>query len=145
MRKQYDPLLKCQPWKVMMVFQPLETVLNRLEKEGTVDAAGRQVVFREDMRGGWYDLVAALRGVIEFYEIAQTRHQLPADVDAMARFANKLEAGMPVFEQDITAVRSCIASCKSQAMKLRLSQATDIVQTIQIRAELDRLKNRKAA
>lgn len=145
MRKQYDPLLRCMPWKIMMVFSPLETVLNRIEKEGTVDEAGLQVVFREDMRGGWYDLVAALRGVIEFHEIAQVRHQLPADLEAMAKFANKLEAGMPVFESDLASVREGIASCKRQAMQLRLSQATDIVQTIQIRSELDRLKNRKAA
>ena len=46
--KRLDPKLKCQPWKVMFVFTPVEQALLRLEKEGTIDVAGRQVVFKED-------------------------------------------------------------------------------------------------
>ena len=148
MRKQYDPLLKCMPWKVMMVFQPLETVLNRLENEGTIDVAGRQVVFKEDMRGGWYDMVAALRGVIQFNELAERLHGVPANIDAMRKFANKLESSMPVFEQDIADVRECIRSCWKQALTLRVSQATSIVDTVRIGAEMERLglvDERKAA
>ena len=137
--KRLDPLLKCQPWKVLCVFQPLEQVLTRIEKDGTIDVAGRQVVFKEDMRGGWYDMVAALRGVIEFHELAEKLHGVPANVEAMRKFANKLEASMPIFEQDIADVRECILSCWKQAMTLRVSQATSIVDTVRIGAEMERL------
>lgn len=142
--KRLDPKLKCQPWKVMFVFTPVEKALLRLEKEGTIDVAGRQVVFREDMRGGWYDMVAALRGVIEFHEIAERLHGVPANVEAMKKFANKLEAAMPIFEQDITDVRECIQSCWKQAMTLRVSQAQSIVDTVRVGAEMDRLGLRAA-
>ena len=148
MKKKPDPFLRCMPWKIMFVFSPLETVLSRLEKEGTVDEAGLQIVFREDMRGGWYDMVAALRGVIEFHEIAERLHGVPANVEAMKKFANKLEAAMPIFEQDIADVRECIRSCWKQAMTLRVSQATSIVDTVMIGAEMERLgltDERKAA
>jgi len=123
----------------------IERVLHRLQIDGTVEAAGRQIVFKEDGRGGWYDMIAALRGVIEFHQIAETRHGIPADVQALIRFANKLETGVPIFEADLAAVHACIDTCKRQAMNLRISQATDIVDTIRVGIQLDRLKLRKAA
>jgi hypothetical protein len=128
----------------MFVWAPLETVLAQIERDGTVDAEGQRIVFREDMRGGRYDLVEALRGVIEFHELAASRHGLPVDVSALVRFANKLDAGSPLFESDISAVREAITACKRQALNLRQSWAQDILDTVRISAEIDRLKLRAA-
>ena len=88
MRRKPDPLLRTQPWRMTMVFGPIERILHRLESEGTVEVAGRHVVLKEDGRGGWYDAVAALRGVVEFHQLAQSRHGYPADVEALIKFAN---------------------------------------------------------
>lgn len=60
------------------------------------------------------------------------------------KFANKLHAGSPIFEADLVAVRAGIASCKAQAMRLRVSKASDIIQTVRVSAELDRI-GRQAA
>ncbi len=144
MRRKPDPLLRTQPWRMTMVFGPIERILHRLESEGTVEVAGRHVVFKEDGRGGWYDAVAALRGVIEFHRLAESRHQLPVEVDAMEKFANKLELDSPLFEQDLVDVRANINSCKAQALRLRVSQAESIIRTVQIGAEIDRLKGKAA-
>lgn len=140
MRRKPDPLLRTQPWRIVTVFGPIERILHRLETDGTVEVAGQYVVFKEDGRGGWYDAVAALRGVIQFHELASTRHKLPIDVQPLVKFANKLEASSPLFEEDIAKVRSCIAACKRQALQLRLSQADDIVKTIQISMRIDSMK-----
>lgn len=145
MKHKLDPYLRTCPWKVMFVWSPLETVLDQLERDGTVDTVGRQIVFREDMRGGQYDLVAALRGVVEFHQLASSRHGLPVDVSALDKFANKLESGSPIFEQDLAAVRETIVACKRQAMRLRVSEAADIVDTVRVSAEIDRLKLREVA
>ena len=142
--KRIDPLLRTVPWRVAAVFSPLERVLHRLEADGTVESSGRQIVFKEDSKGGYYDLPAALRGVVEFHRIAESRHQLPVEVDAMERFANKLEFGSPLFEQDLVDVRGNISSCKAQALRLRVSQADAIIRTVQIGAEIDRLKGKAA-
>lgn len=141
MKHRPDPYLRTQPWKIVTVFGPIERILHRLEADGTIDVAGRQVVFKEDGKGGWYDAVEALRGVIQFHELAATRHGLPVDVSALTKFANKLDAGAPLFEEDIAAVRRCIADCKKQALQLRVSQATDIVDTIRISMEIDKLRD----
>lgn len=115
-----------------------------MEIDGTVETTGRQVVFKEDSKGGWYDVPAALRGVAEFHDVAAKRYGIPADTKPLWQFAAKLEAGMVLFENDIAAARESIASCKQQAMRLRVSQAEDVLKTVKIGAELDRI-NGKAA
>lgn len=143
MKRKPDPLLRLQPWKVTMVFDPIERILHRIEADGVVDSVQGRPVFYEDGKGGWYEVCEALRGVIQFHQLAESRHGLPVDVQALIRFANKLDSGAPVFESDLQAVRACIGNCKAQAMYLRVSQATDIVNTIRISAEIE--KTRRAA
>jgi len=130
--------LSSQPWKVSMVFDPIEQILHRMQADGTIDCAQGRPVFREDGRGGWYDLVAALRGVIEFHQLAEARHGIAAEVDGMIRLANKLHLSAPIFEEDIAATRANIETCKHQALRLTVDEASDIVRTIQISMALDR-------
>jgi len=131
--------LSSQPWKVSMVFDPIEQILHRMLTDGTIDCAQGRPVFREDGKGGWYEVVEALRGVIEFHQLAEARHGITAEVDGMIRLANKLHLSAPIFEEDIAATRANIETCKRQALRLTLDEATDIVQTIRISAEMARL------
>jgi len=147
-RRPYQPRrikLAMQPWKISTVFDPLDRILHRLEADCTIDAAQGRPVFYEDSRGGWYDTVEALRGVIDFHQLAESRHGIAADVDGLIRFANKLNAAAPLFESDLAQVRASIDSCKRQALRLTLDEAHDIVQTIRIGMELDQLKPAPAA
>ena len=139
MKRKPDPFLRVVPWRVYAVFAPLDRILHRLEMDGTVDVSGRQIVFREDGRGGWYDTIAALRGVAEFHDLAANKYGIPSDTSAMWKFAAKLDAGSPIFEQDIASLRKSIELCKRQAMQLRVSQAEELVRTAQISFELDRM------
>lgn len=144
MKRKPDPLLKCCPWRIFAVFAPIERILSRLEIDGTIEVAGRQVVFKEDSKGGWYDVPAAIRGVTEFHKIAAERHGIPADVAPLEKLANKLNAGMPLFEADIAAARASITSCKQQAMRLRVSEAESILRTVQISEQMDRIGGKAA-
>lgn len=131
--------LSSQPWKVSMVFDPIEKILHRMLADGTIDCAQGRPVFREDGKGGWYEVVEALRGVIEFHQLAEARHGIPAEVDGMIRLANKLHLSAPIFEEDIAATRANIEKCKRQALRLTLDEATDIVKTLQISMVMDKI------
>ncbi|QRM19536.1 hypothetical protein GBK02_09045 [Dechloromonas sp. TW-R-39-2] len=132
--------LAAQPWKVQSVFAPIERVLHRMQADGVIDCAQGRPVFHEDGRGGWYEVVAALRGVIQFHQLAEARHGIEAEVDGMVRLANKLDLAAPIFEEDIATVYADIESCKRQALRLTIDEATDIVKTIQISAAFDQIK-----
>lgn len=137
-RRPCDPLLRTQPWKVLSVFDPIERILHRLETDGTVEAVGQQVVFKDAAHQGYYDVPAALHGIADFHRIASLRYGCEATFAALERLANKLHHGSPVFECDLKAARADIASCKKQALRLRVSQAESILNSVRISAEFDR-------
>lgn len=88
--------LKAMPWKVADVFRPLETIIRQIEREGTVEACQGRPVFREESRGGWYEFVPALKGVIDFHQLAAERKGITIDCTQLTKFAKKLDAGMPL-------------------------------------------------
>jgi hypothetical protein len=141
MKRKLDPLLRTQPWRIFAVFEPIEAILSRMERDGTIDAASGVPVFCEHGAGGWYEVGPALEGVLQFHEIAASRYALPCDLAGLQRITKKLEVGAPIFEADIAAARASINSCKRQAMALRQSQACDIVDTVRISMELDRTRS----
>ena len=145
MKRKPDPLIRTMPWRAMAVLSPLEEVLRRLDKDGTVDAIGKQIVFTEASRGDRYDLPAAMRGVADLHKLARDKYGLPVECDAIEKLANKLDAGSPVFEADLDAVKRNIESCRQQAYQLRVSQAIYLIDAVRIGAELERLGVKEAA
>jgi hypothetical protein len=111
-----------------------------VEADGTVDAAGGVPVFCESSNGGWYELGAALQGVIEFHVIARDRYGYAVDLAGLDRLRNKLDLGAPLFDDDLIAAKRAIVSCKQQAGRLRVSQAVDIVDTVRISMALENLQ-----
>lgn len=132
--------MACCPWKITAVFYPLDRILHKIEAEGTVDVAQGKAVFKDCMRGDWYEMAPAMEGIVEFHELANARHGLAADTSGISRLAKKLEYASPIFESDIEAAKKSIESCKREALKLTLDEAQDILNTVRIASELDKLK-----
>lgn len=125
-----------RPERLHDVWSPLERILNEMERTGEIEVArnGRPVLMEA---GKWYELVPALRGLMDFHELAAHRYQLQVDLNALRKLANKLDAGAPIFEQDLNQVRACIAQCKHTAASLTVAQAIDLVRTVQIKHALE--------
>lgn len=132
--------LACCPWKITAVYYPLDRILHQIESDGTVDVIQGKAVFNECMRGEWYEMAPAMEGIIEFHELANSRHGHKADTSGISRLAKKLEYASPIFESDIEAAKKSIDSCKREALKLTLDQAQDILDTVRISSELEKLK-----
>lgn len=132
-----DVFMAYAPDRVSAVWEPLEAIIDRIATTGTVDVMRGTVVFNEG--DGWYDCVQALRDLLDFYELAKVRYGVDATTAPLYQFANKLDSGSPLFEPDIARVRCAIADCKIRSMSLRLSEVTDMLETLSIRRELQRL------
>jgi len=132
--------MSCCPWKITAVFYPVDRILHQIEADGTVDVVQGKAVFKECMRGGWYEMVPAMEGIIEFHDLANTRHGLSADTSGLSKLAKKLEYSSPIFESDIEQAKRSVESCKREALKLTLDQVEDILKTVRISSEFDRLK-----
>ena len=138
-RRPGDMRLACQPWKIEATYSPIERILFRLEADGTVDVSQGKPVFHEDMRGGWYNMAAALNGIVDFHTLAEKRHGFAVDTEPLRKLANKLEYCAPIFENDIARARQSIESCKRQALRLTVDEADDLLTTCRIGFELEKL------
>lgn len=132
--------LKMQPWKVRAVMAPLESILDQLENEGTIDVAGSDVaVFKDLTDGHWYDSAAALMGVVEAYEIHEIRSGRQLNMEPMRQLAKKLEYGMPIFDSDTKSVRECLARMKAETLEMTAGYARDLIKDFQIKEELEKV------
>jgi len=136
MKRKPDPLIRTMPWRASVTLAPLEDVLKRLENEGTVDAVGKQIVFSVSGRKKLNDLPAAMLGLANFHRLAREKFGIPAEYEPIEKMANKLNAGSPIFESDVDAVKRAIESCRKQIYQLRISQAADLVRTVSIADKL---------
>lgn len=144
-RKPYRPRdpstlkLKFMPWKVAAVFNPLVEILDQLEHEGTIDeTTGGQAVFK-GRDGHWYDTAAAVLGVVEAYDIHETRTGLTLDLSPLRRLANKLHYSMPVFQADVDECRACLVRMKAATCEMTAGYASELLRDYQIKEQLERV------
>lgn len=144
-RKQYRPRwnggnvrLKAEPWKVAAVFGPLENILDELESEGTVSTMPDGTpIFQDTNDGCWYPMAPALNGVVDAYEIHQTRTGRAMPLATLRQLAHKLEIQMPLFKADTDAARAALEALKAETMQMNAGYAKDLVRTVQIRIEFE--------
>lgn len=134
-------LLKSQPWKLRAVFSPLESILDQLERDGTVDCAANGVpVFKDENDGIWYCTVSALNGVIDAYEIHERRFNRNLHLEALRQLSNKLKYSMPLFESDTKAARECMARMRLETAQMTADYAKQLIKDFQIKEALEKVR-----
>ena len=140
MKRRPDPLLRCQPWKIHAVFDPIDQVIARLEADGTVETDGRVISFYDAASNERYDLVAALLGIVEFFELAAGRGYIPEpDQTGLKKLAMKLWHDTPLFDADVAKAKAEVATLKRTSGTLRASAAADLIKSIQIADAMERM------
>ncbi|WAL81498.1 hypothetical protein OYT13_16800 [Pandoraea sp. XJJ-1] len=147
-RKPYRPgrngcgvLLRAEPWKVAAVFGPLEQILDELEGEGTVSAMPNGTpIFQDTNDGCWYEMVPALAGFVDAYEIHESRCGRAMPLEPLRLLARKLEVSMPLFDTDTVPARAALAVLKAETMNMRADYARDLVQTVRIQVEMEQVR-----
>jgi len=133
--------LKSQPIKMRLVFGPLESIIDQLEREGTVDCATNGTpIFKDDCDGHWYCTVSALNGVIDAYEIHERRHGRSLNLEPLRVLSNKLSYGMPIFESDTTAARACLGRMRAETMQMTSDYAAQLIKDFQIKEALEKVQ-----
>lgn len=119
--------LSAQPWKIHAVFAPLEQLLAQIELTGCVDECQGRAVFMEHGAGGYYELAPAIRGIVDFHDLAASRHGVPLDTRPLTTLANKIEYDTPLVENDLARARDCINRLKSFATRLTAGEAKQLL------------------
>lgn len=132
--------LKTQPWKLRSVFDPLESIIDQLEQEGTINTSDTGTpMFKDETDGHWYCSVSALNGVVEAYEIHEKRFGRNLNLEPLRQLSNKLQYGMLIFDSDTKAVRACLARMRLETMQMTSAYAKELVKDFQIKEALEKI------
>lgn len=145
-RKAYRPRgiepaagLRLQPWRLNMLFNPVERILDRLEagdafdlnEDGELETQYHEV-------GHAFSVDMTIHTLIEVYEIAAMR--APAKCPGIAplrHLRSRLADDEGLTSADIEASRSCLAALRRYAASLPSTELIDVMRTLALKAQLD--------
>ncbi|VWB07742.1 hypothetical protein [Burkholderia lata] len=144
-RKHYNPKyrsghvkLRAQPWKIHAVFEPIESILDEMEQQGTVSVDQDDApIFSELAHNDVYEFVPALGGLIDAFDLHAERHGLPVVTDALKHLCVKLEKSEMLDQHDMAAARRSIAAMKTQAGEMEVDYAFRLVRDVQIKFKIE--------
>ena len=128
---------------VYMLFNPLYTILERLESDG-IESVNDKPIFQA-FDGSWCEVYKALIGWADCFERIGNNEGMPFDGEPLRRFAHKIKYNIPLSNSDIETFRSKIDETRRIFMSLPVSATKRHAQTEQIAIELERLKIKEAA
>ena len=128
--------LATMPWRIDAVWYPVESFLDRILREGTVDELHGKVAAHDDTTQRWYEFIPAVRGLLEFHRIAAQRHGWNMDLEPLSQLITKLANGSLIFAKDVLSAQNSIGPLKQMAGQLTLGEAVDINTTVNIKIKL---------
>lgn len=137
--------LALMPWNIDAVWRPLEAILDRMAIDGTIETAQGKPILYDAGSSTWYEVTPAIGGLIDFHEIAAARHGWKIDLSALQRFANKLKHAAPIFDSDLSSVRTLIDKLRRLDGRLTLGEAKDILTTVRLQIQFSEVKRHGGA
>ncbi|WP_156337361.1 hypothetical protein [Achromobacter aegrifaciens] len=124
--------------KTQQTLAPLESIIDQIERDGTVTTDDRGVpIFHCVADGEWYASAPAINGMADFFDMWATRHGRAFKAVALRQLAKRLEVGMPIDGPLMAALRAEIPSLRRIGASLDQADATDLLQQTRILAEME--------
>lgn len=133
-----DLPLRLIPWNIHGVWAPLDAILSRLEKEGTIEVAAGEPVLYDPGTNDWHNSAQAVRGIADFHEVAALRKGWIINTEPITRFARLLESDDEIAQQDIDDVRACAGVLRRLSGSLTLREARAYLDETCIRIEVEK-------
>lgn len=124
--------------KTQQTLAPLESIIDQIERDGTVTVDARGVpVFHCAADGEWYASAPAIAGMADFFDMWAVRHGREFKATALRQLAKRLDVGMPIDTPLMAALHAEIPALRRIGAGLTQDDASDLLRQTQIRAELD--------
>ncbi|WP_152609393.1 hypothetical protein [Bordetella avium] len=129
--------------KAQYTLEPLEAVIDQIERTGAVDTDQRGTpIFFCNSDGGWYESASAIDGMADFFDMWAIRHARTLDVTPLRQLAARLSAGMLLDAPLMTAVRHLLPILRRVASTLDRDEAIDLLRGTQINEARQKLEQR---
>lgn len=119
--------------KAQYTLEPLEAVIDQIERTGNVDTDQRGTpIFFCNADGGWYESAPAIDGMADFFDMWAIRHDKPLDVAPLRQLAARLAAGMPLDGPLMAGLQALLPRLRRVASTLDAGEAIDLLRGTQI-------------
>jgi hypothetical protein len=120
-----------------LVLRPLETIIDRLEIDGTIDVDGKGNPVFPTSDGEWYDAAGAIEGVMWHMEMHATRHSLTLPLDGLKELVIAFRFCVPVQNSTMQKLRTAMPVLRRAMSLAKPDDQIDLLRQTQIRAELE--------
>ena len=120
-----------------LVLRPLESIIDRLEIDGTVDVDQKGTPLFKAGDGQWYDAAGAIEGVMWHLEMLATRHGLTLPLDGLNELVIAFRYEVPVQESTVAKLRMALPVLRRVMATANPDDQIDILQQTRIKAELE--------
>ena len=131
-RPEHIPMLV----KAQYTLEPLETLVDQIERMEAADSVQGEVIFPNHADGVWYPAVGAVAGMADFFDMWAIRHAKPLDVSALRQLAARLEHNMPLDQPLLDRLHSLFPVLRRVGATLDPHDAEDLIRQTLIKNEL---------
>jgi hypothetical protein len=148
-RRQYNParnrvvVNKPRLDSALRVFEPVFAAFDKLAS-GEIETVRGAPVFK-DWSGEWCELAPAIDGWADCWDRICRNQGIDIDLEPLRKLARKLDYGIPLTEDDVSAGRAVIDETRSAFVSLPVEVTRAHAVTEQIQIEVDRLNLKEAA
>lgn len=121
-----------------LTFGPLYTIIDQIERDGTVTTNRAGVAMFQDSTGGWYDTAKALEGIIQHCEMWCTRHRRTLPLDSLSEFQRLIKYTMNVPQSLVDRLRRDLPRVQAAMARANPDDLNDLVTQVKISDELER-------
>lgn len=124
--------------KANYILQPLESLIEEMEKAGTVDTINGKVVVFDRFLNEYYELAPAARGFIDVFDIINRRHGTNLDLTPISQLIARLEYGAPVTAKETESAKASLAQIRTAIRSLPAGALVNAIKDADLKIALER-------
>lgn len=123
--------------KTQRIMQPLDSLIEGMERYGTVDTIRNRIVVHDVEKAEWYELLPCARGFLDVFEIWARRHSYPLDTTGIRQLISRLEYSAPVTQIELDRAKRDLNEIRRILQRADVSTLTEAIRDADIKIEIE--------
>lgn len=119
------------------IMQPMDSLVEEMERYGTVDTIRGRIVVHDTERQEWYELLPAMRGFLDVFEIWARRHGAVLETTGIRQLASRLEYSAPVTQLELDAAKRDLNQIRTILQRADLHTLTEAIRDADIKIAIE--------
>lgn len=119
------------------IMQPMDSLIENMERYGTVDTIRNRVVVHDPEKQEWYELLPAARGFLDVFEIWARRYNAVLETTGIRQLVSRLEYSAPVTQLELDAAKRDLNQIRTILQRADLHTLTEAIRDADIKIAIE--------